>query len=273
MSKLLTERAGRRKDPGKLTRLRSRIEDVRHGHQRSALLNVSPPHSVHIASTAPLHHQGTALVLRRNVSAPLNSAGTNDRFNIYFPLPIDHRLFSLVAQNVVRGFLTNMALIQGGPIFACDMVIEDYCQITPLPRPVEIPPSLHPTLLQQTVSHPPWIDLYPIAAARDTLIKSLGIFDESDLCEDGVGLMFKDKNRIKECGRSSDRDFQSQDAPNNKGLIVWGEPWDAGSWEVTEGFLVNWGWMFRDCYEEVLRATNHWRSMRAEKPLVWRGGV
>jgi hypothetical protein len=198
----------------------------------------------------------------------------NVEFEIYFPLPVDHRLFSLIAQNVVRGFLTNMALLQVPPIFACDMLMEDFCQLTPLPRPAGIPPSLYPTVLQQTVPHPPWVDLFPIAAVRDTVIKSMGMFDGLELCEDGVGLLFKDsKSMNREFEMSMSREFQGMDGLDNKGLIICGEPWDAGSWEITETFLMKWWWMFRNCHEEVLRATNHWRSIRAEELLVWREGA
>jgi hypothetical protein len=241
---------------------------VRHGHQRSALLTVferySQP-STTISST-PLPQQPDI-----SLYSPVT---TNVEFEVYFPLPVDHRLFTLIAHNVVRGFLTNQVILQGPPIFACDILVEDLCQLTPLPRPVDIPSSLHPTILQQTVPHPPWVDLFPIAAVRDTVIKSMGMFDGLELCDDSVGMLFKDsKSMNREFEMSMRKEFQGVDGLGNKGLIIWGEPWDAGSWEITEDFLMRWGWMFRNCYEEVLKATNHWRSMRSEEPLVWRVGA
>lgn len=100
------------------------------------------------------------------------------------------------------------------------------------------------------------------------------MFNSVELCDDTVGNMFKDgPSMSKEFRESMSQEYQGLNGPDNNGLIIWGDPWDAGSWEVTASFLAKWGWMFRDCSEEVLEITNYWRSMRSEGPLVWDGGV
>ena len=58
----------------------------------------------------------------------------------------------------------------------------------------------------------------------------------------------------------------------SRGLLVWGEPWEVGSWEVSEGFVGRWGFLLRGC-GEMVRATNGWREGRGEEALVveWLG--
>lgn len=51
------------------------------------------------------------------------------------------------------------------------------------------------------------------------------------------------------------------------GLLVWGDSWSIESWEMTEGFVAKWGWLVHGC-EELVRATNRWRSERGEEELV-----
>ncbi|KAJ5093781.1 hypothetical protein N7456_009642 [Penicillium angulare] len=51
-----------------------------------------------------------------------------------------------------------------------------------------------------------------------------------------------------------------------QGFIVWGEPHDLNSWEVTPGFLKKWAWTMQGC-DELISSTNHWRGIRGEAPL------
>lgn len=51
------------------------------------------------------------------------------------------------------------------------------------------------------------------------------------------------------------------------GLLGWGDPWNAGSWEVSEGFGKRWQWLLRGC-TEVLDSTNYWRLQRGERSLI-----
>ncbi|VUC30966.1 unnamed protein product [Clonostachys rosea] len=123
---------------------------------------------------------------------------------------------------------------------------------TSLPSSLSCPSALHPTEMQRSVIHHPWIDLFPLPRMRDTILKAIdrgsNVFDEDDLCYDLVDV---------------DKDGLSQKAS----LIIWGEPWDPQAWEVTEGFLRKWGWLLEGC-EEMLEATNYWRRKRGEEPLL-----
>jgi hypothetical protein len=50
------------------------------------------------------------------------------------------------------------------------------------------------------------------------------------------------------------------------GLIIWGEPYRAESWEATPGFLRKWAWAVVGC-EELIASTNRWRGVRGEGPV------
>ena len=52
-----------------------------------------------------------------------------------------------------------------------------------------------------------------------------------------------------------------------RGMLIWGEPWRIDGWEVTEGFLRKWGWLLKGC-DEMIEASNRWRGLRGEEPLV-----
>jgi hypothetical protein len=50
------------------------------------------------------------------------------------------------------------------------------------------------------------------------------------------------------------------------GLVIWGEPYRAESWEATPGFLRKWAWAVTGC-EELIVSTNRWRGARGEGPV------
>ncbi|EEU45340.1 uncharacterized protein NECHADRAFT_40803 [Fusarium vanettenii 77-13-4] len=76
------------------------------------------------------------------------------------------------------------------------------------------PDWLHPTPLQMTVRHHPWIDLIPIPRLRDNILRTIqhGTHDNTPLAMDILDV----------------RDMRSEAAC----LIVWGESWDPDGWEV-----------------------------------------
>jgi hypothetical protein len=106
------------------------------------------------------------------------------------------------------------------------------------------PANLRPILLQNTVEHHPWIDLLPLPAMRENILSLGEAYDDEPLCHD----ILEDL----EDGRS--------------GLIVWGDPWEPASWEITEGFARKWFWVLRHCVE-LFAATNMWRVRRGESKL------
>lgn len=83
---------------------------------------------------------------------------------------------------------------------------------------------------------------------------AIGTFDEDALWSDTIGGLFEG---------------YPDDEIEVRGVIAWSPPWDISGWEVTEGFWRRWGWQFKGC-GEVLDATNRWRRMRGEEPLVFK---
>jgi hypothetical protein len=227
---------GQRKSPNKQTPLRSRLSDIQSGHQRSSALTLRNP----------IHNEGITL---RPVS---------------FPLTPDH-LLNLVHHNVQRAFLTNMLILGIPSIMGChNLAPGEGKRVFALPATVTtVPPSLAPTGLQRSTPHKPWIDVFPVPALRDALITAEARIAHWEMCADLVGLATEvvddDGNRIPV-------------APDERrGLVVWGEPWDVGAWEVTEGFARTWGWLLREGCGELKRATDRWRAARGEEGMDWDG--
>lgn len=156
-------------------------------------------------------------------------------------------LLTLVQFNVFRALISNTQSLGwdfewlecGEP--SSPWVME--CQDVPYACPL----SLRPTSIQRKIDHHPWIDLWPIPKMRDNLLLAAGLYDEDELCNALV---------------------EFKDVPNEQsGLVVWGEPWDPASWEVSETFAQNWAWTIQGC-TELMGSTNRWRSQRGDKPIV-----
>lgn len=215
-----------------------------------------------------------------------------------FPLSKDH-LIPLVHYNVWRAIATNMTLLGSTHMFECRRQIDHRSQGVPPPMPENIPPSLQPTPLQRQIEHEPWIDLFPLPALRDALIRAQGLYDDCDLCFDMFGGF--DAKDDKESYPRSRADtvlpsslssspssssllpsrtrpsttvprqtFNANTDPNeNKGLVIWGNPEYIGSWEVSEGFARKWGWMISRGCGDLLRATDSHRRARGDDPISW----
>jgi hypothetical protein len=158
---------------------------------------------------------------------------------------IDH-LLTLIQFNVFRGLLKNTFTLGFTMEWLNEDALSPFNTTNPERLAISCPPSLRPTSLQRTILHHPWIDLFPIPAMRDNILRAGESFDDTQLCVDLV-----------ECWNSpSDR----------SGLIVWGDPWDLRNWEVSEEFLKKWTWVVRGC-QELFQSTNYWRMKRGEKKL------
>lgn len=169
---------------------------------------------------------------------------------ITFPISLDHRLITLIQYNVLRAMLINMTVLSLYDMMPeeCGAAFALYCLPPP---PHEVPPSLRPTLLQQTSPHPVWIGIAPDPAMRDNLIRNHGRFDEDDFCCDLSGGLYEGFDDIE-----------------RRGMIAWSDPWSPDGWEVTEGFARKWGFLLKGCTQLAL-ATNRWRAARGEEPLVF----
>ncbi len=110
---------------------------------------------------------------------------------------------------------------------------------------------------------------------REKLIKWEFFFDHSDFVRDLVGDLINLKiflsassssNPALACNLTVAEGDSEEPTTAETGLIVWGEPYRADSWEATPEFLRKWSWAVADC-QELMGSTNHWRAMRGEEPL------
>ncbi|PWY83695.1 hypothetical protein BO94DRAFT_468940 [Aspergillus sclerotioniger CBS 115572] len=159
----------------------------------------------------------------------------------------DH-LLTLTKINVHRALVENMAALGMDMNWMNADAVSPFCTSQPWPPTSNtiIPAHLRPTDIQCTVPHHPWLDFFPHPRMRDQLIAAGDGFDDEQLCTDIMGFWSDEK-----------------DSP---GLVIWGNPWEVGNWELSEGFLRKWGWAVRGC-TELIRSTNYWRAMRGEKRL------
>ncbi|KAJ9258809.1 hypothetical protein DTO212C5_8681 [Paecilomyces variotii] len=181
---------------------------------------------------------------------------TYEHYSLNSPQPT--QLPMLIRLNVLNALSHNATLL-GIPVegLCRDEFISPFSEQGPCSSDA-IPPSpscaanLLPTVLQKTVKHHPWIDLFPIPRMRDNILSAIvaGVFDEDELCGDLL---------------SVEDDGQGE----KPALIVWGEPWDPRSWEASDAFLIKWGWLIEGC-PEILEATNFWRQRRREKKFIFK---
>lgn len=165
----------------------------------------------------------------------------------------DHRL-KLIQLNLINGMTRNASSLGFTFDWLLCEVISPFGRGGPSLNPgaantAAVPPSLAPTSLQLRTRHHPWLDLFPLPILRDNILAAsqfLTAEDEQDLYND-----------VLEVGGG-----RSEWA----GLVVWGEPSDPWSWEISLPFLRKWGWLLRGC-PEIVQATNFWRSRRGEGPL------
>lgn len=168
---------------------------------------------------------------------------------IEFPFSADHQLFSLIQYNALRGALTNMSIL----LFLNGRELEGWADFDTedlLTLPDNAPFSLQPTSLQKTVRHESWVDVIPYAILRDNIIRNQENLDGDELCNDFLGGMYEGLSDVQ-----------------NRGLILWGEPWSESGWELSEGFAKKWSFLLKGC-DDLLESTNKWRDTRGEERLV-----
>ncbi|KAE8447094.1 hypothetical protein EG329_011078 [Mollisiaceae sp. DMI_Dod_QoI] len=202
----------------------------------------------------------------------------------YFPLSSDH-LLRLIHFNVYRALVSNkLLLLNTTSLIRADegLVLpshQNLCEGLSLVRTKQpeqkIPPNLYPTTKQMSIAHSSWLNMFPFPRVRDNLILSQKDFNHRDLCNDLFGELFFRNIQSSSCANTTIAanggvsDFWDDDvAARRRGFIVWGEPWDVNSWEVTPGFLKEWPWVLEGC-EEVIVASNRWRAQRDEPPLEY----
>ncbi|KAJ3453424.1 hypothetical protein MRS44_017671 [Fusarium solani] len=165
-----------------------------------------------------------------------------------FPLPADH-LLHLIHFNVTRALKSNKNAVESLSVYATLQHHDPTSCISLEVRAITqhsvagTPASLVATQLQMTRQHSPWIGMLPWPRVRDNIIKRHAHFDHWEFLLDLVGGELT--------GPPVDTEDDDEITSGRQGLIVWGEPHDTGSWEVTPGFLAKWIWVFSGCREVV----------------------
>lgn len=219
--------------------------------------------------------QSTALAVR--------SADSDGSHSMQFPLSSDH-LIHLIHYNVFRALVSNKNVLK---LFATiitqgnDLVNPHHgkrlCDGPTVIHPLHLnlPDSLLPTSLQMVYPHSNWIDMFPFPQIRDNLIRWEDYFDVMDFWRDLFGDLVNDNISItpgacESSLASTSVLLQGEDddmiTAGRKGLIVWGEPYEKGSWEATPGFIKKWTWVLEGC-EELIEISNRWRAIREEEPI------
>ncbi|KAL3444346.1 hypothetical protein BJX65DRAFT_173324 [Aspergillus insuetus] len=207
----------------------------------------------------------------------------------YCPLSQDHKLLHLVKWNVFRGLSQNKILLNrlttqyrlsdttlAEPFKYYETSnFPEYSVIVPVATPGRLVrcDSLTPTSTQMNVVHSSWINFIPFPRMRENLIKSEFEFSHSDLVRDLVGDLINLNLFVTNALLSSSpgldpalTDKQTALPEGESGLIVWGEPYRAESWEATPEFLKKWAWAVTGC-QDLIDSTNHWRRARGEDPV------
>lgn len=203
------------------------------------------------------------------------------------PSPTQDHLLHLIHVNVLRGLFDNKVVLLGLTSYLAKSDRAEGLQVIPAARTFpgravimstasDLPKSLRPTPLQNTVVHATCIDLIPFPSIRDNLIKQEGRFSWAELAEDLIGHLVdpscffgpqcEQKASIAEDPAPYYGDEDDLTA-NRNGIILWGAPHRPESWEVTSGFLRKWGWSLKG-NQEIIESTNRWRISRGEEPLV-----
>ncbi|KFY73937.1 hypothetical protein V499_05994 [Pseudogymnoascus sp. VKM F-103] len=246
------------KDAAARRRAQTRLNTRAYRKRKALAANKTPVKSEELVECWDIKQQSFSVVpasrikeLYNGRSALLPDKQRKAQFNIVFPLCPDH-LITLLQYNALRALAVNRTLISGILVTPLDCG-EEIIHVIPYPsKPELLPLSLLPTVLQQTVPHGDWIDMFPCPEGRDRLIRAAGTFDEDELWADCIGGLFEGF---------------PDDEVERRGIIAWSPPWDITGWEMSEGFMRKWGWLFKGL-PGPLAATNRWRMQRGEEPFT-----
>jgi hypothetical protein len=162
--------------------------------------------------------------------------------------------------------------------------------ITSITNPAHLPQTLIPTEPQMQTVHATWINSLPFPRMRENLIRFEAHFNHAEFLDDLVGDLvdtgrffrgpdvphdkdvhctISDLHNKIDIGIENFIDIDDDDneiTSTRNGLIIWGEPYRAESWEAMPGFLRKWAWAVAGC-EELIASTNRWRGAREEGPV------
>jgi hypothetical protein len=115
----------------------------------------------------------------------------------------------------------------------------------------QIPATLTPIDAQYQFPHDPIIDTIPHARLRYNILRAIASaqIDGSD---------------FSKSIRASGALELLHGSWQRGGVVVWSFPEQVGSWELSEPFVRRWSCLLEGC-EDLIAATNSWRSRRGEK--------
>lgn len=176
------------------------------------VLAPKPIHNPSIdAGDAEINHL-SSVQIRRKISLSLPESETSTR-------PSSDSTVALDAENyylTIPGFSLCAALHNNARLLGISCL---------LPHPLASPPGtpslpfpLHPTPLQMSTIHLPYIDCLPIAKLRHNLILLNGLVDEEEFCWDLVG--------------------------TTSFVVMGSQSWDPEGWVLERGFKEKWSFLF-----------------------------
>ncbi|KAK5130219.1 hypothetical protein LTR08_002304 [Meristemomyces frigidus] len=152
---------------------------------------------------------------------------------------INRNLIAAAVTNARHLGLDMTALKDGTPV------------LTRKPSAASVPASLTPVELQYRVPHDPIIDTIPHARLRFNVLRAIV---SGQLPSAGLSA----------CIRGSGTFEQVDGSWQRTGLVVWADPKEIASWELSEPFVRRWRFLLQGC-EDLIAATNVWRSRRGEQ--------
>lgn len=199
----------------------------------------SNPGSPSPASTRPqFNHQ-----VSRSAYTPSTSIPSTDKPWDELALLINRNFMQAVTGNAQRLGL-DLATLRAGTA----------AKTPRLRSTANLPPTLKPVEVQHQLPHDSLIDTIPHARLRFNILRAIA-----------TGNL--DAARFSACLRRSGAVVNVQGEGRRSGLIVWSYPEQLASWELSEAFVMVWGFLLDGC-EDFLAATNVWRGRRGERSLV-----
>lgn len=159
-----------------------------------------------------------------------------------------------LAQLINRNFLT--AAVSNARQLGIDLVALRDGTLTYTPRPTNstLPSSLLPVQLQLQIAHDPIIDILPHVRLRYNILYA-------------IATQQLDAAAFARYLRSSGCAHEVQGSYQRGGVVVWSSPELIASWELTEGFVRRYASLLQGC-EDLIAATNAWRSRRGERAFA-----
>jgi hypothetical protein len=169
--------------------------------------------------------------------------------------PVWDELAQLINRNLMAAAVTNAQHL-GLDLTALQTGALAY---TPRPRDGQtIPASLTQVELQHQVPHDPIIDTIPHPRLRFNILRA-------------IATRQLDGEQLSRCIRGSGSFEISNGSRERFGLVVWSAAEQLASWEVSEAFFTKHPTLLQGC-EDLIAATNVWRTRRGERPFELRFG-